>query len=121
MANTPESGNKVPSKHSLEDIVHLTNKVGVEYVQAKSQAERLDLLKPTKRAELMESFDDGSRSEAKIRRLAETSQDYISFLEELTLAKAEAERLKIRYDSYKNLFEARRSMLSYQKAEMRYL
>ena len=67
----------------------------------------------------MEKYDDNKRSEAKIKRLAETDEIYRDFLDNLSEAKAICERLKIRYESYKNLFEARRSMLSYQKAEMR--
>lgn len=106
-------------KLSLEDIVNLANKVGLEFVAAKKTADRLELLKATMRAKAMEKYDDGSRSEAKIKRLAEMDSEYVAFLEELTNAKAEYERYRIRYESYKNLFEARRSMLSYQKAEMR--
>ena len=86
---------------------------------AKNKFDKLDLLKASKRAEIMEKHDDLKRSEAKIRRLAETDQEYINFLSSLSDARSECERLKIRYESYKNLFEARRSMLSYQKAEMK--
>ena len=106
---------------NLEEIVHLANKVGMEYVAAKKKAERCELMKATSRARAMERYDDGKRSEAKIKRLAEMDADYVRFLEELAEAKAESERLRIRYESYKNLFEARRSMLSYQKAEMKVL
>lgn len=103
---------------TLEDIVTLANKIGLEYVKSKKDAEYYELMKASKRAECMEKYDDGKKSEAKIRRLAETDPDYVSFLEKLSKAKFECEQLKIRYESYKNLFEARRSMLSYQKAEM---
>lgn len=103
---------------TLEDIVSLANKIGLEYVKSKKEAEYYELMKSSKRAEFMEKHDDGTKSEAKIRRLAETDPGYIEFLEKLSAAKFESERLKIRYESYKNLFEARRSMLSYQKAEM---
>lgn len=106
-------------KMNLEEIVHLANKVGMEFAKAKKQAEYLDLLKPTKRAKAMLKFDDGKTSEAKIKRLAETDEEYVDFLAQLSEAKSESEKLKIRYDSYRNLFEARRSMLSYQKAEMK--
>ena len=103
---------------TLEEIVTLANKIGLEYVKSKKKADYYELIKASKRAELMEKYDDGTRTETKIRRLAETDSDYMSFLEELSKAKFECEQLKIRYESYKNLFEARRSMLSYQKAEM---
>lgn len=117
-----ESQNKsVSEKLSLEDIVNIANKIGLELVAAKKISDRLELLKPTMRAKAMEKHDDGERSETKIRRLAEIDPEYVAFLEELTIAKSEYEKFRIRYESYKNLFEARRSMLSYQKAEMRLL
>jgi small nuclear ribonucleoprotein (snRNP)-like protein len=106
-------------KLGLEDIVHLANKVGLEYVTARKEAERLDLLKNTVKARVSIRLDDGRMSEAKLRRVVETDDEYLQFIDQLVQARAEAERLKIRYDSYRNLFDARRSLLSYQKAEMK--
>jgi hypothetical protein len=105
----------------LEDIVHLANKVGLEYVAARKEAERLELLKNTIRARISIRLDDGSHSEAKLRRLMETDPEYEDFLMKLVTARAEAEKLRVRYESYKNLFDAKRSLLSYQKAEMKLL
>ena len=104
---------------NLEEIVKLANNAGMAYVGAKKESERLELLKPTMRARAMEAYDNGERTEAKIRRLAEVDSEYVQFIERLAAAKSESERTRIRYESFKNLFEARRSMLSYQKAEMR--
>jgi hypothetical protein len=120
---TPEPA-KVPKgagseNLSLEEIVHLTNRVGMEYVAIKKEADRLELLRATVRARLMIRYDDDKISEAKIKRLAESDPEYEAFLEKLAVAKSESDRLKMRYDSYRNLFDARRSMLSYQKAEMK--
>ena len=103
---------------NLEEIVHLTNKAGMEYAHAKKIADRHELLKPTIRAKVILRLDDGSFSEVKLKRLAETDGEYISFLESYAEAKAKCEHLKIRYESFKNLFEAKRSLLSYHKAEM---
>lgn len=108
-------------KLGLEEIVHLANRIGLEYATAKRDAERLELLKPTVRAQVTIRLDDGSMSEAKLRRLTETDPEYVSFLEKLAAAKGECDKLRVRYESYKNLFEARRSLLSYQKAEMKLL
>jgi hypothetical protein len=108
-------------KLGLEEIVHLANKVGLEFAKAKRDAERLDLLKPTVRARVSIRLDDGNVSEARLRRLTETDPEYVDFLEQLSHAKGECDKLRIRYESYKNLFEARRSLLSYQKAEMKLL
>lgn len=108
-------------KLGLEDIVHVANRIGLEYAAAKREAERLDLLRPTVRARVAMRLDDGNVSEVKLRRLTETDSEYVEFLESLAAAKGESERLRIRYESYRNLFEARRSLLSYQKAEMKLL
>lgn len=108
-------------KLGLEEIVHIANKVGLEYVTAKKEAERLDLLKNTVRARIMIRIDDGSMTETRLRRLTETDPEYVAHLEKLVEARAECDKLRIRYESYKNLFEARRSLLSYQKAEMKLL
>jgi len=105
----------------LEDIVHLANKVGLEYVAARKEAERLELLKNTVRAKISIRLDDGTHSEAKLRRLMETDPEYEEFLMKLVSARAESEKLRVRYESYKNLFDAKRSLLSYQKAEMKLL
>ena len=108
-------------KLGLEEIVHLANKAGMEYVKAKREAERLELMKATVRAKISIRIDDGSYNETKLKRLTETDDEYIAFLEKLSDAKGDCERLRIRYESYRNLFEARRSMMSYQKAEMKLL
>lgn len=106
-------------KLGLEEIVHVANRIGLEYANAKRDAERLELLKPTVRARIAIRLDDASISEAKLRRLTETDPEYIEFIEKLVVAKGESDKLRIRYESYKNLFEAKRSLLSYQKAEMK--
>ncbi len=119
----PQSPEKNSSKAwSLEDIVRMANKVGLQYANAKKEAERLELLKPSVKAQIMLRIEkDESFSETKLRRLCETDAEYIGFIEKLAAAKGDSEKLRIKYESFKNLFEARRSMLSYQKAEMKLL
>ncbi len=104
---------------SLEEIVYKANETGIKFAQVKHEAEKLDILKPILRAKIMTRLDDGSMSETKLRRLCETDPSYIAHLEKLADYRYQAEKLKIQYDSYKNLFEAKRSELSYKKAEMR--
>ena len=117
----PTTQNPGADKLGLEDIVHLANKIGLEFVAARKEAERLELLKNTIRARISIRLDDGTQSEAKLRRLMETDPEYEDFLMKLVSARAESEKLRVRYESYKNLFDARRSLLSYQKAEMKLL
>lgn len=117
--NLRSDGTTTGDKLGLEEIVHLANKIGLEFANAKREAERLELLKPTVRAKIAIRLDNGEISEVKLKRLTETDPEYIEFLDKLVNAKGECERLRIRYESYKNLFEAKRSLLSYQKAEMK--
>ena len=124
MSNIEQSQNskeKSWDKLGLEEIVHISNKVGLAYVDAKKIADHLELMKPIIRAQIAIRLDDDNISEAKLKRLTETDPEYISFLEKLTDARRECDKLKVRYDSYKNLFDARRSLLSFQKEEMKLL
>lgn len=114
-------GKERDSRLGLEELVHLTNRIGMELVEAKKASDRYELLKPVVRARIMQRLDDGSISETKLRRLMETDTEYLAWLDKLIEARAHTEKVRIRYESYKNLFEARRSMLSYRKAEMRLL
>lgn len=113
-----ETESSKASNLGLEEIVHIANKVGLEFVEAKKNAEYYSLMKPTMKAKIMMRLDDGNLSEAKLLRMTETDSEYIEFLEKLSNAKREADKLKVRYESYKNLFEAKRSVLSYKKTEM---
>ena len=106
-------------KLGLEEIVKITNKVGLAYVEAKKQADYYELLNPTLRAKVAIRIDDGKLTEAKLKRLTEMDDEYVEFLKKLSDAKSESNKLKVRYESYKNLFDARRSLLSYQKEEMK--
>ncbi|MFW7378144.1 MAG: hypothetical protein ACOH5I_05005 [Oligoflexus sp.] len=106
-------------KLGLEEIVHIANKVGLDYVEAKKSAEHYELMKAPTRARIALRLDDGKMSETRLRRLTETDPEYLEFLEKLSSARRESDRLKVRYESYKNLFDARRSLLSFQKEEMK--
>ncbi len=103
----------------LDEIVRLTNTIGIEYAEAKAELEKLELMRPVKKAEIAIRLDDGSLSEVKLKRLTESDPTYTEFINILCDAKAKAEKLRVRYDSYKSLFEAKRSMMSYHKAEMK--
>jgi hypothetical protein len=123
----PDIKNKNPSDAlydmSLEEIINISNKIGLEYVEVKKQAERGELLRLSKRAEIMnrierEHKDEGSVGEAKLKRLAEADSEYIELLESISKLRAKSETLRIRYESYKNLFDAKKIMFSLKKAEI---
>lgn len=109
---------------SLEQIINLANRIGLEYADKRREAERLELLRTSLRARIMNRIESESPDripEARLKRLAEADAEYLRLLEEIAERRAEAEKLRVRYESYRNLFEARRTMLSYKKAELRTL
>ena len=109
---------------SLEEIIIRANRIGVDYVEKRREAERLELLRPSVRAQVMNRLEAAATerlSESRLRRLAEADAEYLDHLERIAEARAEAEKLRVRYDSYRNLFDARRTLISYRKAELRAL
>jgi hypothetical protein len=111
---------------SLEEIVQLAHKIGMEYVEKRREAELLELLRSSKRAQIMNDLEasGGSQksfSETKLKRLAEAHPDYLALIHKIVDTRALADKLRIRYESYKSLFDAKRTMISLKKTEMRHL
>ena len=107
----------------LEEIIQLANKIGLEYVDKRKEAERLELLRTSIRAKIMNRIELTAEKipEARLKRLAEADMEYIELLEKIVTSRAETEKLRIRYESYKSLFDARRTMISYKKIELKTL
>ncbi len=107
----------------LEEIIQISNKIGLEYADKRKDAERLELLRTSVRAKIMNRIElNGDKiPEARLKRLAEADFEYIDLLEKIATTRAEAEKLRIRYESYKSLFDARRTMISYKKVELQNL
>lgn len=108
---------------SLEDVIHKANRLGLEYVDKRRLAERLELMRTVIRSQIMNRYEEErpDYTEAKLKRMAEADPEYVKLLEDIAQARAEAEKLRIRYDSYRNLFEAKRTLISYKKMEMKAL
>ncbi len=108
---------------ALEEIIQISNKIGLEYVDKRKDAERLELLRTSVRSKIMNRLElTGEKiPEARLKRLAEADFEYIDLLEKIATSRAEAEKLRIRYESYKSLFDARRTMISYKKVELKSL
>jgi hypothetical protein len=111
---------------SLEEIIQLANKIGLEYVDTRRAAERLELLRTTVRAKIMnrieaEAGSEASIPESRLKRLAEADSEYVQLLEQVAQLRADSEKLRIRYESYRNLFDAKRTMISYKKTELKTL
>lgn len=111
---------------SLEEIIQLANKIGLEFVDKRREAERLELLRTTVRAKIMNRIEaeagvDAGIPEGRLKRLAEADSEYVQLLEQIAQTRADSEKLRIRYESYRNLFDARRTMISYKKTELKTL
>jgi hypothetical protein len=111
---------------TLEEIIQLANKIGLEYADKRRDAERLELLRTTVRSRIMNRIEadaglDASIPEGRLKRLAEADAEYVQLLEQIAQSRAEAEKLRIRYESYRNLFDAKRTMISYKKTELKTL
>ena len=108
---------------ALEEIIQISNKIGLEYVDKRKDAERLELMRTSVRSKIMNRLELGAEKipEARLKRLAEADFEYVELLDKIADARAEAEKLRIRYESYKSLFDARRTMISYKKVELKNL
>ena len=69
----------------------------------------------------IEEKSDKNIAEAKLKRLAEADPEYLELLEHMASARAESEKLRVRYESYRSLFDAKRTMISLKKVEMKHL
>lgn len=109
---------------SLEEIIHLANRIGLEHVDKRRDAERLELLRTSVRAKIMNRIEANASEkipEARLKRLAEADSEYTLLLEEIAKTRGEAEKLRVRYESYRDLFDAKRTMISYKKTELKTL
>ncbi len=108
---------------ALEEIIHISNKIGLEYADKRKEAERLELLRTSIRSKIMNQIERTNEKipEARLKRLAEADFEYVDLLEKIALLRAEAEKLKVLYESYKSLFDARRTLISYKKVELKNL
>lgn len=117
----PRGGN---AELTLEQIINLANRIGLEFAEKRREAERLELLRTSLRAQIMNRIEAEASeriAEARLKRLAEAHPEYLQLLEDIAYRRAESEKLRVRYESYRNLFEARRTQISYRKAELRNL
>ena len=107
----------------LEEIIQLSNKIGLEFADKRKEAERYELMRTSIRAKIMNRIETEHHKipEARLKRLAEADAEYIHFLEKIAESRADAEKLRVRYESYRSLFEAKRTLISYKKVELKSL
>jgi hypothetical protein len=109
----------------LEEIIHMANKIGIDYAEKRREAEKLELMRTSVRAQIMNrierEYEENLKSvnENKLKRLSEADPVYLDVLEKISMLRSESEKLRIRYESYRSLFEAKRTLISYKKVEMK--
>ncbi len=72
-------------------------------------------------AAIMNDLDDGNYSEATLTRMARGSQQFRTYIKNLSIAKGEELRAKVKYDNARDYFEAGRSQESTEREKMKTL
>ena len=106
----------------LESLAYEIEKKGKAWIEAKQVSERYDELKKIVLAEIqnnLELTNTGKElSEARLKRTAEGSDKYRTHIVDMCEVKKNASVAYIEYEALKNLFEAKRSDQSFEKAKM---
>ncbi len=82
---------------------------------------QLDSDKPNYLAALMNDMDDGEMSDKKLERLARGSKQFREYVKNLSIAKGEELRARVRYENARDYFEAGRSQESTEREKMKTL
>ena len=109
------------SETNLERFVTEYHNAGIAWIEAKLLADQLDDDLSSFMSALMNELDNGATSEAKLKRLALGDRKYRDQVIATAKARADMLRKKVRYDSLDKLFEAKRSNLSFEKEQMKFL
>lgn len=105
----------------LEKLVKEIQQAGQDWVEAKLRADQLDKDEKNFLAALQNGLEDKSKeklSEAKLERLARGSSEFRSYVTNLCVAKAEAERRKVRYENLQSFWETKRSELALEREKI---
>jgi hypothetical protein len=106
----------------LQEVVRQMHAAGLKYAKSKALLERLELTRSSVKARLMQKIlqtaGDGKISETRLLHQAEATPEYWSHLEQIAKAREDFEIHRIVYESLRALFDAKRSEMSYAKAEM---
>ena len=103
---------------TLEQITYLIHKTGQEYAEFKQISDRMEELKKVKMSRLKMHFIEKaalehkriSMNEAETMALStEGANSYEEFIKDMILQTKRTEQAKIKYEAYKNLFEAKRT------------
>jgi hypothetical protein len=105
----------------LEQRIIAAEREGEKWADIHAKWLQLDEDKKSFLAALMNDLDDGSKSEAKLERLARGSKAFRDYITNLALAKGQEIRAKVSYENARDLFEAARSAESTERAKIQHL
>ena len=111
-----------PDSSNLERLVVEIQEAGQAWIESKLKSDQLDAGEKNYLAALMNGIDDATKgtkiSEAKLERLARGSPEFGNYVIGKVMAIAETGRKKVRYESLQNLWEAKRSELSFERVKI---
>ena len=105
-------------------VIEKAVKYGDSWAEAKQISWRLEELKKSVLAEIMNRLGDEAAkrsekiTEAKLERMAMASKEYIDHVTAMTQARSEEIKMHVRYTACLNSFEARRSVASLEKKKI---
>jgi len=104
----------------LEKLVFQIQDAGVAWIEANLEATQLEEDKKPYLSSLTNALanPDKAQSETALNREAMGSEQYRRYIKSMCLAKAEAQRKRVRYDGLQMLFDARRSELALERAKI---
>lgn len=112
---------KQQERSELEKRIIFAEEAGQKWASIHEVWLQLDEDKKNYLANLMNDMDDGQKSEAKLERLARGSKQFREYVKNLSIAKGEELRARVRYDNARDYFEAGRSQESTEREKMKHL
>jgi hypothetical protein len=104
------------TNHSeFDGLIKNIHDAGQAWVDAEFRARQLEEDQKPYLASLINALDDGDTSEAKLERKARGSKEYRNYITGMVTARAEALRLKVKYEAWQSTFEARRTESANQR------
>ena len=102
----------------LEKRIVAAQKAGQAWAVADEKYFLLDETKKSVLADLINDLDDSNTSEAKLERLARSTKAWRGHIAALSIAKGEALRAKVRYESCIAWYEAERTKEASQRVSV---
>jgi hypothetical protein len=104
-----------------EGLVKSIHDSGMEWVEAKLKADQLEEDQRPYLASLMNAIkSDGAKelADSTRKRLAEGNEEYRKYIIGMCLARAAALKAKVKYESWVNMFEARRTEAATERVKI---